>query len=199
MWNSITSAACALDLCFKTLCVWSFMKTFPCVHASLCVWISVRLKLPPQQTLPLIDRHSPHDPEPLIGRKMMKRRGVGGECVWVDAKLKECGRWLGKDAKRIRQNLNEHFCRRQFFILICIALLFSSLHSKAVLCKGQLELWAMYYLSSGLMLCFSNFCGFTLTCCVCCAPSDTSGLMCESSGFAFMGHHLRCVFTYFIV
>ncbi len=53
-----------------------------------------------------------------------------------------------------------------------------------------------YYRYSGLML---RFVILALTCYLCCAPCDTSGSMFETSGFAFLCHPFRCVFTYFIV
>lgn len=89
------------------------MKTFPCVHGSS----RVRLKLPLQQTLPLIDRCSLYNPDPLIGRTIMERRRAGGVCVGgcyvergVEVIVKQGNiEGSGKILKKIRQDLNEHF------------------------------------------------------------------------------------------
>lgn len=78
---SITSAACAPDLCFKLECVWSFVKTSPCACQSLCLRLCVRLRL---RTLPLIDRHSLCDLDPFEWRKNDgEERSWGSVCVCV--------------------------------------------------------------------------------------------------------------------
>ena len=109
VWNSIISASCAPDLCFKIPCVWSFVNIPLLAYTHLCVCRLVhvwsRLLSRPRLWLtgaPRVTRNL------LIGRKMMKRRGVGGTHAWEDTKLKECGRWLRnrgrwKDKRKIEK------------------------------------------------------------------------------------------------
>lgn len=105
----------------------------------------------------------------------------------------------GLDTKKKDQTELERTLPVPICILIHNAVLFSSLHSRQRSCvKGQLELWVVYYLYSGLVLCFPISAISLLLVIYVASPVIHQGFVFKTSGFAFIRRHYGCVFTYFI-